>query len=70
MSQNNAKDNAYQEDLYIKPGINLQFLAGLMLLGLPLLVLFLLFTRTGDSPTTFDKPIFKPLGGTHQSYLG
>ncbi len=40
-----GKTFQYDENVYIKPGVNGEFLVWLMLLGLPALLLFLVYTR-------------------------
>lgn len=46
------KPYGYDETVYIKPGVNGQFLVWLLLLGLPALMLFLVYTKTGEVGTT------------------
>ena len=65
MSQNHA----YREDLYIKPDVNLQFIAALALLGLPLLLLFMVFSKpVNDTATAAGESVFKPLSRLSQFY--
>lgn len=40
-----GKTYQYDENVYIKPGVNGEFLVWLALLGIPALLLFLVFTR-------------------------
>jgi hypothetical protein len=49
----------YQPDTYIKPGPNLQFILWLVLLGLPALLLFMIFSKTEEQepPRNMQAPM-------------
>jgi hypothetical protein len=49
----------YQPDTYIKPGPNLQFILWLVLLGLPALLLFMIFFKTEElaTPRSMETPM-------------
>lgn len=50
--------NPYNEDVYIKPGANLQVFVWLVVLGIPALLLFLTFAKNPSEITA--GPLFKP----------
>jgi hypothetical protein len=46
------------QDPLIRPDVNLQFLGGLVLVALPVVLLFMVFSK---EPTHQNQPVFKPV---------
>jgi hypothetical protein len=54
----------YNEHHYLRPGVNGEFLLWLVLLGVPALMLFLVYTKTDQLP---DNPVPAPASGHEQN---
>lgn len=60
-TETGVSGSGYQPEVYLRPGANLSVFVWLALLGLPTLLLFLIYSKAAEQPTT---PMLPP--GIHQ----